>query len=113
MVQPVGRLKNLEKEIKIGSLYSLDKRHGYIIIYRQILSRQHSKNELTKNNRVAFKVKKDGSTSLMVNRNDTLFGRKYLNVTIVSSNQDMITGFVELEEFLKVITGKPKWIILD
>lgn len=113
MVQPVGRLKNLEKEIKTGSLYSLDKRHKYIIVYRQILSRQSSKNELTKGNRVAFKLKKMGSTSLIVNRNDTLFGRDYLNVTIVSSDQDMITGFVELEEFLKVIVGKPQWVILD
>jgi len=89
----------------------LDRRRDYVTILREVKSRQHSKN-LQNNNQKLFRIKKGIANTILVNKNETLFGRKYLNVLLANEEGDVLSGFITLSEFLGAITGSPKWKVV-
>jgi hypothetical protein len=107
----MGRRKKPIREIQRGSLYMLDRRRDYVTILREVKSRQHSKN-LQNNNQKFFRIKKGIANTILVNKNETLFGRKYLNVLLANEEGDVLSGFITLSEFLSVIAGTPKWKVV-
>ncbi len=104
----MGRRKKPVVEIQRGSLYMLDRRHDYVTIFREVKSRQHSKN-IQNDNQKFFRIKKGITTTILVNKNETLFGTKYLNVLVANENGDVLSGYITLHEFLRLIAGSPKW----
>jgi hypothetical protein len=108
----MGRRRNPIKKLKVGEIYFADRRFYSFMVFRKILSRQQSKN-FTNENAKAFPVRAAPiTTTLLVSSHDTFFGRDYVKVLVANSDQEMTLGYMELEEFLKVICGKPTWVIV-
>lgn len=51
-------------------------------------------------------------TTVMVTGHEVFFGREYIRVLAANSTQDTSIGYMELKEFLRVITGTPSWVFL-
>lgn len=108
-VKAMGRLKKKKQEIQEGSLYVLDKRHYYFHVFQEIKSRQNSKN-IALGNLKLFWINKEVPTTLLICKNRTFFGKKYLYGIITDALNQVSTGWITLKGFLTIITGKPKWI---
>jgi len=108
----MGRRRNPIKRLQEGCLYFVDRRHDYFPIYRKIISRQESKN-LGASNKSYFPIKDSPTvTTVMVTGHEVFFGREYVKVLAANSTQDTSIGYMELKEFLRVITGTPSWVYL-
>jgi len=108
----MGRRKHPLKQIERGSLYFVDRRHDHFLVYHNIWSRQNSKN-ITKDNVQLFPVRSNGVvTTILVTTSEILFfGKKYVQVLVSNSSNDVTTGYMTQKEFLRVIAGKPQWVI--
>jgi hypothetical protein len=109
----MGRRKNPVRKIQKGTVYLVDRRFDFFQVFRKIVSRQHSKN-LVGENAKWFPIRPAPiTTTLMVSSHETFFGREYVKVLVANSDQEVTLGYMELAEFLRVICGKPTWVIVE
>jgi hypothetical protein len=104
----MGRRRKLERQLRIGALYFVDRRIKKFQVFRRVLSRQNSVN-MSKDNLSVFRV---GSlpeeTTIMVVSHETFYGKDYSKI-IVGSNSNSTIGYILISSLKKLVRGKLKW----
>lgn len=106
----MGRRKVPERFIKAGQIRSVDKRKQYLRIFKEIISRQWSKNVWTEDNFSIFPIPSlPIETNVLVLEHTKFFGKDYVKILVSSTNQDSRIGWMTLYEFVYSTRGYPIW----
>lgn len=109
----MGRRKQPVRRVQTGTIYFVDKRFERLGIYRRVLSRQWSKNH-TEENFSRFMVRGAPiNTTLMVTEHAEFFGREYVKVIAANSDQEVMIGYITLNEFKNVVRGDIQWVTVE
>lgn len=105
----MGRRKPIKRVLRPGVVYLADRRIDAILVYRTIPSRQKSRCNINDNTRWFEFRATPVVTTMMVSKQETMFGKDYVKVLISNSDQEFALGYVLVDEFLKCVRGKPTW----
>lgn len=108
----MGRRRKVERKLKAGEVYRVDRRYNQFEMYRKIYSRQHSRNEFMENIIFFDIMPTPTDTTIMVLDHSKLFGRDYVKVMASNSEGKFEMGYMPLFEFLTMVRGEPTWVIL-
>lgn len=110
----MGRRKKQTKELVVGTVYVIDRRISSFVLFRRIISRQHSKNLSEEHNAVMFTIlPAPDINTILVTKHTKLFGKDYAKVIVSNKRQGTEIGYLSLVELKRLSRGRLKWKIVE